>query len=149
MSEQPPTKPSPGWYPQPDGSSWYWDGTQYTDHISPEEVTDRAGRRRRQNLIAFGAAGLVVLAVAVAAVVTHKSGEDKASDACHDYMEARLKAPATADFSDEWAAEVSSGGYKAYGTVDSENGFGAKVRLTYSCDVTDGYVVSDLRTSED
>lgn len=140
---------TPGWYPQPDGSRWYWDGEKYTEHVTAGEFAAEEKRRRTWNRATLVVAGGLVLGAAVVALLVHKSPEDKASDACHDYMEARLKAPATADFSDEWATEVSSGGFKAYGTVDSENGFGAKVRLTFTCDVTSDYTVSDLHTSED
>jgi len=147
--EQPPAGAAPGWYPQPDGSRWYWDGQKYTQHVTAEEFAAEEKRRRTRNLATILVGGGLVLVVAIAALVTQKSPEDKAIDACHDYMFDRLKAPATADFSDEWATEVSSGGFKAYGTVDSENGFGAKVRLTFTCDVTSGYIVSDLHTSED
>lgn len=57
-----------------------------------------------------------------------------ARDVCEQFVEKRLKAPATAEFEntattqagDEWTVE---------GDVDAENGFGALIRNHYVCTV--------------
>lgn len=51
---------------------------------------------------------------------------------CEEFIEKRLKAPATADYTDP---ETSKDGatYTVAGAVDSENGFGAKIRTRYVC----------------
>lgn len=55
--------------------------------------------------------------------------------ACHELVSKRLKAPSTAKFGNE--NETQSGGtWKATGTVDSQNGFGAMIRGSYTCTMT-------------
>jgi len=58
--------------------------------------------------------------------------------ACRDWVKERLKAPATADFSQETAAVEDSAAnrWKVTGVVDSENSFGAKVRSRWTCIAT-------------
>ena len=63
----------------------------------------------------------------------------RAARAAHGYIEARLKAQATARFGD---AEVTPKGegpagalYFVSAHVDSQNGFGAMLRTTYKCGV--------------
>lgn len=59
---------------------------------------------------------------------------DHARDACHEQVEARLKAPATADFTDTAQTGGKRGPWTFSGYVDSENSFGAKVRARWSCE---------------
>lgn len=54
---------------------------------------------------------------------------------CRDFIEDRLKSPASADFSDEDATHVRGRVWTVTGAVDSENSFGAMIRNTYSCTV--------------
>lgn len=55
--------------------------------------------------------------------------------ACHDLVSKQLKAPSTAKFGNE--SESQSGGtWTARGTVDSQNGFGAMIRGSYTCSMT-------------
>lgn len=78
--------------------------------------------------------------------------ERRASTACHDHVEDRLKSPATAEFSDERAVDHADGSFTAYGTVDSENGFGALVRNDYMCEVVkrgDLFLVESAKFSGD
>lgn len=55
---------------------------------------------------------------------------------CEQFIEQRLKAPATAEYP---KPETSKDGatYTVRGGVDSENGFGAKIRTAYTCVVRD------------
>lgn len=56
-----------------------------------------------------------------------------AQSACEDWVKDQLKAPSTADFSD---VDISGGDpWTITGTVDAENGFGAQIRATWTCDV--------------
>lgn len=54
--------------------------------------------------------------------------------ACREFVKRELKAPATAKFSD--LQHVGSGTtWTVTGAVDAENGFGATVRMTFTCRV--------------
>jgi len=63
--------------------------------------------------------------------------EQAAYDACVEAATDRLKAPATAEFADREDVDVTVSGstYTVVGDVDSENGFGALIRNTYTCEV--------------
>lgn len=67
-------------------------------------------------------------------------GKAKARSYCHDQVEKKLVSPSTADFEGmtEYTANQSSDGsaWEVQGHVDSENGFGANVRSTYTCTLT-------------
>lgn len=53
---------------------------------------------------------------------------------CQQFVEDRLKAPTTADFDTAHSGEGPT--YTVTGTVDAENSFGAKVRSSFTCQVT-------------
>lgn len=84
--------------------------------------------------------------------------EIKAWLACKDGMKARLLAPATAEFPDgvlnrAWTARHRSEGlYDVSAYVDAQNGFGAKLRTNFTCQVQrvsdDSFTVVDLKTDE-
>lgn len=61
---------------------------------------------------------------------------DSAAEACKEHVLDRLKAPATAEFSN---LATSNAGIRwtVTGSVDSENAFGAKLRMGWSCTVRD------------
>jgi len=61
--------------------------------------------------------------------------EFAAEVACEDFVKDRLKAPSTADFSDQVRTPLPGGQFLVEGQVDSENGFGATVRAAWSCTV--------------
>jgi hypothetical protein len=72
--------------------------------------------------------------------VSHHSTADEDGGAyvkvaCRDWVKDRLKAPTSADFSQE---SVSRNGqtYVVTGAVDSANSFGAPIRNTYRCEAT-------------
>lgn len=58
---------------------------------------------------------------------------------CEQFVEDRLKAPATADFpsSSEYVVSGSGNSYTVQGYVDAENSFGAKIRTNFVCEVRD------------
>lgn len=68
------------------------------------------------------------------------SYSDQAIGFCQDLVEGRLKAPATAQFhataSPADAANPESGPWTITGTVDSENSFGALLRMNWVCEST-------------
>ena len=58
--------------------------------------------------------------------------------ACERFVEARLKAPATADFAPFHKQLISGNGkgpWTVIGYVDSQNSFGAMLRSNYTCTV--------------
>jgi hypothetical protein len=77
--------------------------------------------------------GLLLLAGACTAVgALNNGGADPDNDrysaraGCQEFVERRLKAPSSADFSD-WSEAGGAGRWTVTGTVDSENSFGAKL----------------------
>lgn len=54
---------------------------------------------------------------------------------CEEWVKERLKAPATAQFTDGSVTGDAVGGFTIAGTVDSENGFGALIRGDWSCQI--------------
>ena len=83
---------------------------------------------------AFGVALAAGLTACSGQVDTSHDIEYEAQDACHHYVEARLKSPGTADFSDEKIAGVGNH-WTCTGNVDSQNSFGGVVRNAYSIEV--------------
>jgi hypothetical protein len=67
------------------------------------------------------------------------------------FVRDRLKAPSTAEFpiamdDDDQYRKINDSTFKVESYVDSENGFGAKIRTNYSCMITlreDGSSVCD------
>ncbi|SNR98957.1 hypothetical protein SAMN06272737_1579 [Blastococcus mobilis] len=60
--------------------------------------------------------------------------------ACEGFVEDRLKAPSSADFSGYFDSYVIQSGdeYTVSGYVDAENSFGAMLRSEWTCTVRDG-----------
>jgi hypothetical protein len=56
---------------------------------------------------------------------------------CQEAVANRLKAPATAEFSDFQQEELDGRLTVVRGVVDAENGFGAKIRSSFKCHVLD------------
>jgi hypothetical protein len=71
------------------------------------------------------------------------SGDDRndgmAKVMCENFVEDRLKAPGTADFSGIFDTSISGSGnsYTVSGYVDAQNSFGAKIRSDYTCQIRD------------
>lgn len=83
------------------------------------------------------AAGVVVLVVLVTSACSSEpydpNNEGEAVSQCEGFADKRLKAPATADY--DLSASRSGSGWQVVGTVDSENGFGAKIRSSVTCEL--------------
>lgn len=94
-------------------------------------------------------AGLIVFLIIIGSVVyacansssDSTDSEDSGGMAeimCEDFVTDRLKAPSTADFPGADSVEtIKLDTYKVTASVDSENGFGAKIRTDYVCTVID------------
>lgn len=59
---------------------------------------------------------------------------------CEQHMTSLLKAPSTADFGGYTTRTAPSGGLMVTGHVDSQNGFGARIRTTFTCQIDNGQV---------
>lgn len=66
-----------------------------------------------------------------------------------DYIESLLKSPSTAEFGTAEITETSFGNYHIKNYVDSENSFGAMIRMNYECDITwsgNNYEIENVTT---
>jgi hypothetical protein len=159
MTNQPPERHPPGWYPDPElvDTVRYWDGQAWTEHRAPagqsnppteapasaDSTTEKKPDKTAQGC-GLGCLGLIVVFAIVWGLSSlggddggqdDGGGEFGARDVCEQFVEDRLKAPSTADFSDTSATETGSEAWTVQGSVDSENGFGAMIRNTYVCQV--------------
>lgn len=108
---------------------------------------ERKGRRLGVWIV-LGVVGFFVAAGIGGAAVGGGSGDGDASpglafEMCKTFVKRQLKAPSTATFRNFYDddGEVSATGsgdgpYRIVSTVDSENGFGAKIRSRFSCTVS-------------
>lgn len=127
-----------------------------TSHDEEDSGSPKAGLRSRWMALAAWKQIAVVVAVLVGVpglwyLISDPNGGGGATRACKDRVEARLKAPSTAEFGDTFDSKDDQGRWEISGAVDSENGFGAMVRNTYSCTITreNGYwQLVDLSFSE-
>lgn len=114
---------------------------------TPDATSDAAtpgwrGRARSAWLgLAVGKRAAVVLAVVVGVpalvyLVHDPNGGGGAARECRAYVEDRLEAPASAEFGDVYDSKDDQGRWQITGHVDSQNGFSAMVRNTYTCTVT-------------
>jgi hypothetical protein len=110
----------------------------------PPDATEKTAHDRRTNRLAWAIA-LGVIAVVVGCSVLVSVGKDSgtsrgdevgARKACEEFVGRRLKAPSTAEFS---GTTVTGGPvtFTVAGSVDAENSFGAKIRNSYICKVSD------------
>lgn len=109
----------------------------------PWDAPDKPSRPKSNRTPWWPFAILAALIGAVALIVSIPTHHDPTSDetkadagrACQEkFIPARLKAPATAKFSNVKILGAD-GGYVVSGSVDSQNAFGALVRATWSCTV--------------
>lgn len=88
----------------------------------------------KNRLVAGIAVAAVIVVVLIAALTANSEpGESDARSECEAYVDARLKAPATADYN--LVASQDGEQWTVIGTVDSENGFGAKIRSDVTCEL--------------
>lgn len=161
MNDQP-ERPA-GWYPHDTMADTvrYWDGASWTGQVAPARGTGAASVAAAPTgpesaatkpgpdpaaakAVGIGCLSLIGLFVVftIIAVLTG-DGDDQdpdgdkygAQNVCEQFVEKRLKAPATADFTDTASAHSGGGAWRVTGAVDSENSFGANVRSTYVCQV--------------
>lgn len=79
----------------------------------------------------WGIGAFVLLALTGCSGSYDPNNEAEAETQCEGFVDKRLKAPATADY--ELTASREGGSWTVTGAVDSENGFGAKVRSSVTC----------------
>jgi hypothetical protein len=87
------------------------------------------------NAIARAACSALLLVAVVSCTPASSDADSEyaALDVCHQRIEDQLKAPATADYTDEVTTESAPGNWNITGAVDAENSFGAKIRASYVC----------------
>lgn len=142
--------PGPGWWQASDGN-WY----PPEQAPGPQPPVPKRNYNRIAVLAVLGLIGAVIGMVVVGAVLDGDHGSDgSAVSICHQFVEDRLKAPATAGFesvSEEDTTQTSDTEWIVRGHVDSENGFGANIRTEYVCTVRyngdDNWHLVDLQTS--
>lgn len=76
---------------------------------------------------------VAIVAFAFFAGRSDGTGETEAVTQCEGFADKRLKAPATAEY--DLTASRAGEGWVIVGTVDSENGFGAKIRNAVRCEI--------------
>lgn len=79
--------------------------------------------------------GLGVLAASVSGDREPSEGElrTRAIIVCEDTVRNALRAPSTADFASATATRQAGNMWSVIGSVDAENGFGAKIRSDFEC----------------
>lgn len=117
-----------------------------TEHAAKMRELDD-GERRDISVtrgLKFGCLGVVALIVLVCVMVALNPGDRGPSEAslrraaiteCRAAVKGVLKAPSTAKFSGESAAQTN-GVWKVTGDVEAQNSFGAMTRARFACDVT-------------
>jgi hypothetical protein len=113
-------------------------------------------------VLGFGCLGIIVLMIFASlqgGSSTPTQGDRYgAYDVCQKFVSMRLRAPGSAKFPSLTADGVSAvdlggGRYSVSAYVDSQNGFGALLRMTFSCEVNwqsgRSYTLVDLKLNED
>lgn len=113
------------------------------DSMPPQDATaEKPEQDAKQTLPAGCGCGLLlfgaILLFVFTAVFFSDSGPDKigAYVASQQFVEQKLRAPASADFPsyrESMVNELSGGKYRIKAYVDSQNGFGAQIRSHYTC----------------
>lgn len=106
-------------------------------------------------------AGVVGGVLLITLLVTAGSGDGRdgrdrdestmAEVMCEDFVEKRLKSPASAEFTNPRTVRSPEGVYTVTGDVDSQNSFGAMIRNRYQCKVShegDTWHLADLTFTE-
>lgn len=94
--------------------------------------------KKTLNIVAMAVGGLVVLIAAVATityVIVRPDPKDpkNAIPACREQVKSKMKAPATTRFPGGETVKTGVGQPEIEGVYDSENGFSALIRGSYSC----------------
>lgn len=72
-----------------------------------------------------------------AKALADEAAQNTARNACRKAVLAQLKSPGSARWADDTVASEGSAGWQVDGEVDAQNGFGALVRLSFTCTVDD------------
>lgn len=109
------------------------------EDVEPADDQRQKARSKGVTWLVLGVA--VVAACCIGGVVKGCGGGGSPQDekvsaisGCEELVKDRLKAPSTAEFSNE-AADGGDGSYVVDGDVDSENSFGAMLRSHFTCTV--------------
>lgn len=124
--------------PQPSWAERPWEDSTTSASGTP----GASSPAKKSGSTSLGCLGIVVVVIGAAvacSVLGGSDGDDAPSDfeaeyQCQEWAREKLQAPSTAEFSDT----TSTGGpasWQVSGTVDAENGFGAKLRATWSCSI--------------
>lgn len=119
--------------------------------FQPIELPKEPGKSAKKPgnpVVGFGVLAAIVLFVIWAYATDDEDADGGSSSGdsvtakvmCEEFLEDRLRAPGTADFSGMGSTTISSTGsssYRVVGHVDAENGFGANIRTSYTCEITD------------
>jgi len=91
---------------------------------------------------------LIIVAVLATALALwfgiSKSPSRTATNNCEGFVRERLKAPATAKFSNEKIIAIDGKLYIVTGDVDSQNSYGAMLRSNYNCLVSRDGTLTNL-----
>lgn len=143
--------PKPGWYDNTDGQRQWWDGKAWGPIAEKSDPVSAPSDQKPPSSVAKGCGigclvilvigALVGLASWFAASTPEAQAERDqelsivlAERACERAVRAQLKSPTTAEFSGTRGAGSGSS-YTVTGSVDAENGFGAMIRNSFTCEV--------------
>lgn len=152
----------------------WWDGRQWTDRTRPRGSTaaTTAEARNGKRIAAIAAGILVVIGIGffVKSIANQPSDEERAAAAaastsreaasdrayqeqllltraemtCEELVKDSLKSPGTAEFVDVTTKARPDGKVVTTGSVDSQNGFGASVRSSFTCTTHNERTVLDF-----
>ena len=149
---------APGWYANAEGDQQWWDGENWGPVFDPQEKPHSERLSVDKGALLKWGCWAVIIGGLIAVIAFQNSPAKQAEReaermyenapvyaemGCKDQVEARLKAPSTAKFSDVSVKGIG-GEFTVTGSVDSENSFGAMIRSEFSCDVE---VDGDLTTT--
>jgi hypothetical protein len=120
------------------------------------------GAQTAGTVLGVGCLGIVVIMIFVSLQGGSSSTPTKgdrygAYDVCQKFVSMRLRAPGSAKFPSLTAdgvkaTDLGDGRYSVNGYVDSQNGFGALLRMTFACEVNwqggSSYKLVDLQMGE-
>lgn len=102
----------------------------------PQPPSSPSRKPRWPAYLVFGVLALVaIVSILISRPSDAKRAQDAAFDRCEEYVTAKLKAPASADFGDASLLDHGAGRYTVTGSVDAQNSFGAMIRNRYSCEL--------------
>jgi hypothetical protein len=144
-------KATAGWYPLQDGllGERYWDGENWTGDVRtsqerpnlgttdgvPSQIPHKPKDRNYLPALIVGAL-LILVFVIIGASSGGGTVESQVIKSCQDTVKSTLKSPATANFQTA-TAKLKDKTWTINGTVDSQNSFGALVRSSYQCTMTE------------